>query len=255
MVKPLFFKGAFFFVTSKVDYFASSFKLKAMQYRNSIPALLLSIVLTSCGNSSADEKQPNITDTLAKPSTTAPATTTNQPGNVSVLPVSPATASTAGLNPEHGKPGHRCDIAVGAPLDSKPANPAPGTVTSVPSATPANNITINPTPAAPVAATAPSATAAGMNPAHGQPGHRCDIAVGAPLNSKPTGQATTTQPLSLQPSIPTATPVATPVAAPAAKTTTTPTVTAPGMNPAHGQPGHRCDIAVGAPLNSAPKTN
>ena len=27
---------------------------------------------------------------------------------------------------------------------------------------------------------------AGLNPAHGQPGHRCDIAVGAPLNSKPT---------------------------------------------------------------------
>lgn len=25
-----------------------------------------------------------------------------------------------------------------------------------------------------------------------------------------------------------------------------------GLNPAHGQPGHRCDIAVGAPLNSAP---
>ena len=31
-------------------------------------------------------------------------------------------------------------------------------------------------------------------------------------------------------------------------------VTAPGMNPPHGQPGHRCDIAVGAPLASAPPT-
>jgi hypothetical protein len=28
--------------------------------------------------------------------------------------------------------------------------------------------------------------------------------------------------------------------------------TAPGMNPAHGQPGHRCDIPVGQPLNSQP---
>jgi hypothetical protein len=27
-------------------------------------------------------------------------------------------------------------------------------------------------------------------------------------------------------------------------------VTKPGMNPPHGQAGHRCDIAVGAPLNS-----
>jgi hypothetical protein len=81
-----------------------------------------------------------------------------------------------------------------------------------------------------------AATAPGMNPPHGQPGHRCDIAVGAPLNSVPaktsgnTSQATTAQ----------------------AVTTTAPIKTAPGMNPPHGQPGHRCDIAVGAPLNSAP---
>jgi hypothetical protein len=32
----------------------------------------------------------------------------------------------------------------------------------------------------------------------------------------------------------------------------TTTATAPGMNPAHGQPGHRCDIPVGQPLNSKP---
>jgi hypothetical protein len=30
------------------------------------------------------------------------------------------------------------------------------------------------------------------------------------------------------------------------------TKTAPGMNPPHGEPNHRCDIAVGAPLNSKP---
>ncbi len=34
--------------------------------------------------------------------------------------------------------------------------------------------------------------------------------------------------------------------------TAAPAPTAPGMNPPHGQPGHRCDIAVGAPLNSPP---
>ena len=33
-----------------------------------------------------------------------------------------------------------------------------------------------------------------------------------------------------------------------------PTPVAEGMNPAHGQPGHRCDISVGAPLSSAPPT-
>ena len=80
--------------------------------------------------------------------------------------------------------------------------------------------------------------AAGMNPEHGQPGHRCDIAVGAPLNSPPAvAPAVTTTPTFNTPP-PTQTPVATPPAA-----------TAPGMNPPHGQPGHDCAIAVGAPLN------
>ena len=39
----------------------------------------------------------------------------------------------------------------------------------------------------------PTTTAAGMNPAHGQAGHRCDIAVGAPLNSQAAATATATQ--------------------------------------------------------------
>lgn len=83
-----------------------------------------------------------------------------------------------------------------------------------------------------------SKVAPGMNPAHGQPGHRCDIQVGAPLSSppgKPAAQPVTTpvqQSVQGAPSI---------LTAPAGNT-------AVGMNPAHGQPGHRCDIAVGAPL-------
>lgn len=71
-----------------------------------------------------------------------------------------------------------------------------------------------------------------MNPPHGQPGHRCEIAVGAPLNSKPAPAVTSTP--------------ATVTAQPA------PQKTLPGMNPPHGEPGHRCDIAIGAPLNSKP---
>jgi hypothetical protein len=89
------------------------------------------------------------------------------------------------------------------------------------------------------AASTPVAVAKGMNPAHGQPGHRCDISVGAPLNS------------------PVATPKSNPVvpqqnnAVPAIIATPNPAVTTPtpeGMNPPHGQEKHRCDIAVGAPL-------
>lgn len=80
------------------------------------------------------------------------------------------------------------------------------------------------------------ASSSGLNPAHGAPGHRCEIPVGSPLNSAPT--ATVNQPQ---------TQTITTTASPTAKITT-----APGMNPAHGEPGHRCDISVGAPLNSKP---
>lgn len=111
-----------------------------------------------------------------------------------------------------------------------PVNPnLPGNATNFSTSQPQTVITQQPT-------TPTTATAPGMNPPHGQPGHRCDIPVGAPLNSKPTTQpvVTTQQPsqtvITQQPTTP----------------------TAPGMNPPHGQPNHRCDIAVGAPLNSKP---
>ena len=89
------------------------------------------------------------------------------------------------LNPAHGQPGHRCDIAVGAPLDSTP---------TLSKTSNQGSPLIN-------------AGSGELNPAHGQPGHRCDIAVGAPLNSGDIK-----------------------------------------LNPAHGQSGHRCDIKVGDPL-------
>ena len=93
--------------------------------------------------------------------------------------------------------------------------------------------------------TSAKAIATGMNPAHGQPGHRCDIAVGAPLNSplattanKPATEQVITQ--QSQP-VSAATTTVTPAAIDAAPTPA-------GMNPPHGQTNHRCDIAVGAPL-------
>lgn len=76
---------------------------------------------------------------------------------------------------------------------------------------------------------APGATAA-LNPAHGQPNHRCDIPVGASLS------------LPVQPSL-NAQPSFTPPAQP------TQGAVAAGTNPPHGQPGHSCAIPVGAPLN------
>jgi hypothetical protein len=90
----------------------------------------------------------------------------------------------------------------------------------------------------------------GLNPAHGQPGHLCELPVGAPLNSAPTTSKT---------AISTVTPNVTPTATTTVSNNASPTVTNPpvanpttptpeGMNPPHGQTNHRCDIAVGAPL-------
>lgn len=83
--------------------------------------------------------------------------------------------------------------------------------------------------------TTPIKIAKGLNPQHGQPGHRCDIPVGAPLNTPAVAQKTTS----------------TVQSKPTVTVNPTTTVTTPkGMNPPHGQPGHRCEIPVGAPLNS-----
>ena len=91
--------------------------------------------------------------------------------------------------------------------------------------------------------TAPVAVAKGMNPAHGQPGHRCDIPVGAPLNTSTVTTNTANNSVISNSKI----------TVPSASATTT--KTPKGMNPPHGQPGHRCDIPVGSPLNSPIATN
>jgi hypothetical protein len=85
------------------------------------------------------------------------------------------------------------------------------------------------------------ASGAGLNPPHGQPGHDCAIAVGAPSNgSGAQVQTPATQP-AIQPTVQPATP-------PAAKTNIQSTAPSGKLNPAHGQPGHDCAVAVGAPL-------
>ncbi|MCW3113143.1 MAG: putative lipoprotein [Segetibacter sp.] len=143
------------------------------------------------------------------------------------------------LNPAHGQPGHRCEVAVGAPLNA----PAPPQQVQ-----PVNNIL--PQQQKP-AATYPSAvpgtsspSSVGLNPAHGVAGHRCDIAVGAPLNTPVAASAQQKQPLVSQPQVQKPAPVLT------SATAATSSKSSAGLNPAHGIKGHRCDIAVGASLNS-----
>jgi hypothetical protein len=136
------------------------------------------------------------------PSTTVPANTTINPGTIST-PVNITQPQTVSVNPQNN------------------------TVLSAPQV---------------VQTPVPTVTQPGMNPPHGQPGHRCDISVGAPLNSKPAPANTQPATVSTTPQQPQVT----------MKEIPTTTKTAPGMNPPHGEPGHKCEIAVGAPLDSKP---
>lgn len=105
-----------------------------------------------------------------QPVTVQQTNTTAQPQQLTVN--APATVNTSGkkLNPKHGEPGHKCDIAIGAPLDSKPVQT---TVVSKPA--PAVNAAVG-------NKTVEAKDGIKLNPKHGEIGHRCDIAVGAPLS-------------------------------------------------------------------------
>ena len=108
-------------------------------------------------------------------------------------------------------------------------------------------------------ATVPAAAAAGqapeLNPPHGQPYHRCDIAVGSPLSGAPAAQPAATINQSGAPTMQNVGRVNNPplnnppVLNPGAPTVANANGTPPKLNPAHGQPFHRCEIPVGSPLN------
>ncbi|WP_291284873.1 hypothetical protein [Flavobacterium sp.] len=209
--------------------------------------VLTSIFLTSCKKElEPQENTPN--SELVKLGLAKDTTKVN---SVAQTPVAAAAnpntvlSANGGMNPAHGQPGHRCDIAVGAPLNSAPTQ---GQTTTV---QPAQTVQVKPGQQNIVTTTTttPAKVAKGMNPAHGQPGHRCDIPVGAPLNSpaaKQPAAANTAQSGTASQTF-TVTPPATDNAVPALLSTEQ-TAVADGKNPAHGKPGHRCDIAVGAPL-------
>lgn len=175
------------------------------------------------GRSTSDSSAARVADTLARAADSTglvqnlgmPPVNTVTPNLVTPGATAMTTTATApGMNPAHGQPGHRCDINVGAPLNSAPAKPATTTATAV---TPTTT-QITPPTAKPGVTAAKTVTAPGMNPPHGEPGHRCDISVGAPLNSAPTKPATTTTVSPVQSSpLPITPGQLTPVQAPAKK--------------------------------------
>jgi hypothetical protein len=155
---------------------------KAAQKTDTVPSTATQVTAPVMNNAVPVTSQPLTTQPVTIGTNTLPVTKsgTVAPVTINTQPVTQQTVqqpTAAGMNPAHGQPGHRCDIPVGSPLNSKPQAPNP-------------TATVSTAPAAPQPV-AQQATAAGMNPPHGQPGHRCDIPVGSPLNSKPA-QATVT---------------------------------------------------------------
>ncbi|HKR03749.1 MAG TPA: hypothetical protein VJY62_03870 [Bacteroidia bacterium] len=127
---------------------------------------------------------PSVSSTPAEMPPAINSGTTTTPVAVPLSsPPNQAAPVAAGMNPAHGQPNHRCDIAVGAPLNSAPTKtvaPDPGTPVT-PSISPATSLTPAGAPGNTPITAAPTTTAPGMNPPHGEPGHDCAIPVGAPL--------------------------------------------------------------------------
>lgn len=124
--------------------------MKTLNFTNRIITVLL--ILFSLGVIGSCKEDPKKNESTTK-------TTTNATPNSSEDNSSDSKGEIA-LNPAHGQPGHRCEIPVGAPLDSSPAKSSDKAQSGSP--------VIN-------------SGDVKLNPAHGQPGHRCDIKVGDPL--------------------------------------------------------------------------
>jgi hypothetical protein len=188
-----------------MKYLKTQFKL----YTIVITAVAM-FVITSCNSAKNDSKQPTQSENQEQSMEQNNMANTETEANLSeevdeqeIAAPAQQTTEQAGpeqnnaevmLNPPHGEPYHRCDIPVGAPLNSPPANPARQTTTAAPRTQNSAPATAN-NPTAPTIenamrmnpsqsrSTTPanSGTKPRLNPAHGQPWHRCDIPVGSPL--------------------------------------------------------------------------
>ena len=216
---------------------------------------ILGLALTACQNTSQEISVAE--DALANTELAEAQRDKSKEGNPfeqmnnNTQPNLPATqGGGVTLNPPHGQPGHRCDIPVGAPLPNdgnvvaqaqSQAHPvSQGDAMPVVSGGMPQQVVQVQQPQNQQSYVGPKGEK--LNPPHGQPGHRCDIPIGAPLNSKPAAQPAAPQQQVTQQQI-----VIDPQQAQQHTGTTEPGFSGK-PNPPHGQPGHRCDIAVGATL-------
>jgi hypothetical protein len=100
-----------------------------MKYLYPAAAFVFFIFFVSCDSGSDNKEQlmaPSVSPVTTSP--TLPATNDS------------AAAFKAGvtLNPQHGQPGHRCDIAVGAPLNAPATNIQPNVSVTPPPASSTN---------------------------------------------------------------------------------------------------------------------
>ena len=151
-------------------------------------AAALTVSCTKKANENSVTNTPKVTETPAPENAT---NQTSAPENATSQTSSPESNTVASndkpaLNPAHGQPYHRCDIAVGAPIDS-PAPVQNAAPQMIPQSAPnagfnTNPITPSPAPSAPsVSSSAAIGPKPALNPPHGEPHHRCDLQVGAPL--------------------------------------------------------------------------
>jgi hypothetical protein len=156
------------------------------------------------------------------------------------------SAAGSGLNPAHGLPGHDCAVDVGAPLPAVAAVPVSAPVANTSPTLNQQNLSVK----------QPVKSNVKINPAHGQPGHDCAVAVGAPLTGSggASGSVSVQQSASSPSALSGITAPPAGIAAPTGNATqaASPNFNLPTkggkVNPAHGQPGHDCGVAVGAPL-------
>lgn len=144
------------------------------------------------------------------------------------------------------------DINMDVPAEAITPAPAMMPVPAQSNTAPVESITAP----APVESAVPTASLK-INPAHGQPGHDCAVAVGAPLGgaspASTAGQLQAAAPVTTQQAPPNTNgmrAVVNPLGAPTPNIKQIGGIGGGNLNPAHGQPGHDCAVAVGAPLPS-----
>lgn len=137
------------------------------------------ILFSSCNNDSSEAYDKSLKFESTPVVVSEPAVVNDTANKIQeVIPANEVVATPqkpsaeVKLNPPHGQPNHRCDIAVGEPLST------PVRQIQAPAVTPSATAPVITSPAA---GTSTGTSVAKLNPPHGEPGHDCSIAVGAPL--------------------------------------------------------------------------